>query len=101
MPIKMSAKKRLRQNKKRRLRNRAIKTSLKTITKKTRDAKDIAESNGLLKEAYKAYDMAVSKGVIHKNNGARHKSKLTNFVNNKFNLEEKPTEPASQPETTT
>jgi len=101
MPNIRSAKKRLRQNKKRRLRNKSVKSYLKTITKKVKNAQEQTEAIGLLKEAYKAYDMAVSKGVIHKNNAARHKSRLTKFVNKKFAPTEKPAESSTQPETTT
>lgn len=108
MPNLRSAKKRLRQNKKRRLRNKSVKSYLKTITKKVRNAEEQGKAAELLKEAYKAYDMAVTKGVIHKNNAARHKSRLTKFVNKKFTPVEKPEEappepegPSSQPEPTT
>ncbi len=84
MPIKKSAKKRLRQNEKRRLRNRSTKSYLKTIEKKVKNAEAKKEADELLNEAYKAYDKAASKGVIHKNNAARHKSRLTMFVKQKF-----------------
>ena len=99
MPTIRSAKKRLRQNKKRGLRNKSVKSYLKTITKKVRNAKEKKEATNLLKVAYKAYDMAVSKGVIHKNNAARHKSRLTKFINKKFSVSEKSKEPTLQPET--
>ncbi|MBA7616646.1 MAG: 30S ribosomal protein S20 [Candidatus Cloacimonadota bacterium] len=99
MPNIRSAKKRLRQNKKRRLRNKSVKSYLKTITKNVKNAKEKNEATDLLKEAYKAYDMAVSKGVIHKNNAARHKSRLTRFINKKFSVSEKSQEPTLQPET--
>ncbi|TES92759.1 MAG: 30S ribosomal protein S20 [Candidatus Cloacimonadota bacterium] len=99
MPIIKSAKKRLRQNEKRRLRNKSVKSYLKTIAKKVKSAKEKEEAKSILNEVYKAYDMAVSKGVIHKNNAARHKSRLTKFVNTKFTLAKKTVEPAPQPET--
>ncbi len=88
MPNTRSAKKRLKQNEKRRLRNRSTKSYLKTIAKKVKDAKGKSEAEGLLKEAYKAFDKAVSKDVIHKNNAARHKSRLTRFVKEKFAVAE-------------
>ena len=100
MPIARSAKKRLRQNKKRRLNNRSVKAYLKTITKKVRNAEEKTEAENFLKEAYEAYDKAVTKGVIHKNNAARHKSKLTIFVNKKFVDTAESVTPKSQPETT-
>jgi small subunit ribosomal protein S20 len=84
MPNTKSAKKRLRQNEKRRLRNRSQKSYLKTIAKKVKDAAGKNEAVELLKQAYKAYDKAASKGIIHKNNAARHKSRLTQFVKDKF-----------------
>lgn len=99
MPNTRSAKKRLKQNKKRRLRNRSQKSYLKTIAKKVKDAKGKSEAEELLKEAYKAYDKAVSKDVIHKNNAARHKSRLTQFVKEKFAVTETPP-PASTEATT-
>jgi small subunit ribosomal protein S20 len=79
-----SAKKRLRQNEKRRIRNKSTKSYLKTIAKKLREVQEQGEAEKLLKEIYKAYDKAASKGVIHKNNAARHKSRLTKFVKEKF-----------------
>jgi small subunit ribosomal protein S20 len=99
MPNLRSAKKRLRQNKKRRLRNKSVKSHLKTVSKKVKDAKEKGDALVLLKEAYKAYDMAVSKGVIHKNNAARHKSRLTKLVNSKFKPTEEVSEGTPQPET--
>jgi len=42
-------------------------------TLKPGDAKEIAKA---LQQAYKVIDMAVSKGVLHKNAGARRKSRL-------------------------
>jgi small subunit ribosomal protein S20 len=99
MPITRSAKKRLKQNKKRRLKNRSIKAYLKTITKKVRNAEEKTEAENFLKEAYKAYDKAVAKGVIHKNNAARHKSRLTMFISKKFVGAAESVTPKSQPET--
>jgi small subunit ribosomal protein S20 len=84
MPNIKSAKKRLRQNEKRRLRNRARKSFLKTISKKIRDVEEKGEAEELLKRAYKAFDRAASKGVIHRNNAARNKSRLTRYVREKF-----------------
>ena len=79
MPKSKSVLKRLRQNLKRRMRNRAVKSEVKTYTKKLLSA--IAESNKdkaeeLLKVVYKKYDMAVSKGIIHWKTAARKKSRL-------------------------
>lgn len=69
MPNLPSAKKRLRQDEKKRLRNKAVKTRIKTETKK-------AAEGGDLKSAFSAIDRAASKGVIHPNAAARRKSRL-------------------------
>jgi len=81
MPVHKSVLKRARQNEKRRLRNIAIKSAIKTYCKKVIEAKDIETAKNALKTAIRALDKAVTKGVIHKNNAARRKSKLTIKVN--------------------
>ena len=79
-----SQKKRIITNEKSRMRNRAIKSELKTATRKVKDA--VAEGNG--KEAYAAavaacrlMDKAVSKGVIKKNQAANRKSGIMKLAN--------------------
>jgi small subunit ribosomal protein S20 len=69
MPNLRSAKKRLRQNVKKQLRNQIVKTRIKTETKK-------ALTGGDAKTAFSALDRAGAKGVIHKNAIARKKSRL-------------------------
>jgi small subunit ribosomal protein S20 len=70
--------KRNRQNEKRRVRNKAVRSELKTRTKTV----IIAAENGaddveeLTKQAIRRLDKAVSKGVLHKNAAARRKSRL-------------------------
>ena len=79
-----SALKRHRQSLKRRARNVAVKSSLKTTIKKVREAitqKDAEKAQGLLIQTTKALDKAASKGVIHKNNAARRISRLAHSVN--------------------
>ncbi len=75
-----SAKKRIRQNEKRRLRNKSYKSFLKTITKKYLKEEDPEKKKELLKKVYSAYDKVVSKGILHKNTVARKKSKLTGLL---------------------
>lgn len=68
----------------RRQRNHAVKSELRTQMKKVLTAvekKDAAASKTALAEAYALLDRAVGKGVIHKNNGDRHKSRLAARVN--------------------
>lgn len=65
-------------------RNVAFKSSIKTAVKKVLEAlKDgqVETAKENLKQAYKLYDKAVGKGVLHKNTAARKKSKLTKKVN--------------------
>ena len=80
----ISALKQHRQSNVRRLRNHAVRSALRTQMKKVLSAigtKDAAQSKEQLKTAYKLLDRAVAKGVIHKNNAARHKSRLSSRVN--------------------
>ncbi|GHT82664.1 30S ribosomal protein S20 [Actinomycetota bacterium] len=79
-----SQKKRVLTNEKAHIRNVAVKSELKTLIRKTReatDAKDITEAKNSLKAATTKLDIAVSKGVIHKNQAANRKSALYSAVN--------------------
>ncbi len=75
----------MRQAEKRRLRNKSIRSYVKTMTKKVLLAiKDNASKEEVLARlviAQKAIDKAVSKGVFHRNEGARRKSRLMSRVN--------------------
>jgi small subunit ribosomal protein S20 len=70
--------KRNRQNEKRRLRNRAILGKARGAVKAARQAmqEGLPETQEALKKAISALDKAAEKGVIHKNNAARRKSRL-------------------------
>jgi small subunit ribosomal protein S20 len=84
MPITKSAKKALRQSRKRRTRNIAKKTRIKTLKKeylKLVSAQDIAKAKEKIAEFYKAVDKAAKTKVIHKNKAARLKSRLTKKQN--------------------
>lgn len=75
--------KRNRTNEKRRLRNKAVKSALKTYVRYTREAIDGGnkeEAEVALNIACRQLDKAVSKGVIHKNQAANRKSKLATKV---------------------
>ncbi len=81
--IKSSAK-RARQNLKRRDENRYFKTTARTFLKRARttiesDDLEVAEAN--VQKAIKALDKAAQKGVLHRNNAARHKSRLMKALN--------------------
>ncbi len=75
--------KRIRQNEKRRLRNRHWKSMIKTFSKKViefvkqGDGERAAEA---LRQAVKVIYKAKSKGIIHRNTAARKVSKLSKLV---------------------
>jgi small subunit ribosomal protein S20 len=74
-----SAIKRNKQNEKRRLRNRVYRGRARTAVKKAQLALENEtepDAQAALTEAVKALDKAAEKGVIHKNNAARRKSRL-------------------------
>ena len=70
--------KRNRQNEKRRLRNRAVRSEINTRTKAAIDAAEHGEETAeeSLRLAVQRIDKAAAKGVIHKNTAARRKSRL-------------------------
>ena len=70
--------KRIRTNEKARLRNKSVKSSLKTAIRKFHEAADsgAAEATDLAAAASRALDKAASKGVIHKNQAANRKSAI-------------------------
>ncbi len=71
-----SAKKRARIAAKRNLRNRMVKSSLRTAIRKFTESVGTEEAAVKLSAAFKALDKAASKGVIHKNTAARKKARL-------------------------
>lgn len=84
MPHIQSAKKRLRQNPRRRVRNQTRKTRVRTAGKaviKAVQGGDVQAAQAALKEAVSAIDRAAKRNVIHKNSAARKKSRLARAVN--------------------
>jgi len=73
-----SQKKRNRQNEKRRIRNKGVRTELKTRVKNAREAVVAGDESApeLVRVAQKRLDKAGAKGVIHKNAAARRTSRL-------------------------
>ena len=74
-----SAIKRNRQNEKRRLHNRVFRGSTRTQIRKARLAIENGEKTSAAEEVQQAViqlDRAAAKGIIHKNNAARRKSRL-------------------------
>lgn len=84
MPQTRSAKKHLRQTEKRTQRNKAYKSRIKTVIRKVRQAVDEGRAEDArlsYREATSLLDKAVEKGILHKNNAGRRKSRLTLQVN--------------------
>jgi len=76
-----SQKKRILTNAKRAERNKAVKSELKTRVKNAVKAAGTEQNEESLRLAVKRLDMAASKGVIHKNQAARRKSRLMKQLN--------------------
>ncbi|WP_298038419.1 30S ribosomal protein S20 [uncultured Microbacterium sp.] len=75
--------KRIKTNEKATVRNKAVKSELKTAVRKTREAiaaGDKVAAEATLKVASKKLDKAVSKGVIHENQAANRKSSIAKQV---------------------
>ena len=80
MPIKKAALKRMRSDRKRRLRNASVVGELKTLARKFErliQGKEKEKAIPLLREAFQKLDKAVSRGIIHKNRASRKKSRLS------------------------
>ena len=76
--------KRNRSNAKRAERNKAVRTALKTSTKKARSAAAEGDAEAAVarqREAAKALDKAASRGIVHKRTAARRKSRLAKAAN--------------------
>jgi small subunit ribosomal protein S20 len=76
--------KRIKTNEKARLRNKSVKSSVKTAIRKFREAADSGDKEQaitLLREASKKLDKAASKGVIHANQAANKKSAMAKRAN--------------------
>jgi small subunit ribosomal protein S20 len=72
--------KRNRTNERARVRNLSVRSELKTMTRRFREALASGDSDAAqtaLRRACRAYDKASAAGVIHANNAANHKSALT------------------------
>lgn len=79
-----SAKKRIKVTEVKTLRNKMVKSALKTLIKKYEIAVasgNVEEAKTALQAAVKSLDMAAAKGVIHKNKASKKKSRLTLRLN--------------------
>jgi small subunit ribosomal protein S20 len=76
-----SALKRIRANEAKRLRNRYQHKTTRTFIKRLKSSTDKAEAQELLKTVTSMIDKLAKKNIIHRNNAANKKSKLTKLVN--------------------
>lgn len=84
MPTSKSAAKRDRQNEKRRIRNQAVKSALRTQLKKVNAAIESGSADAAKAEmvqAAKKLDKAAKTNVIHENQASRRKSRLQKKIN--------------------
>ena len=89
---KSSAEKRHRQSEERRLRNKAVKSSVRTSAKKFvllarkpgRNPADTGEAEAALNDMIKKLDTAAQKGIIKKNAAARKKSRMQRLFNSVY-----------------
>ncbi len=78
-----SAKKRAKQSQVRRLRNKSVKTTLKNLEKKLKDAKETNSDNKneIMRQTQSAIHKAAQKGILHKKTASRKISRLFKFMN--------------------
>lgn len=86
MPVTKQARKKLRQDLKREIRNRDLKSKFKKTLKSTRTSPTAKK----LSEASKVIDKAAKKNVIHKNKAARLKSRLAKLSGSKITTQSTP-----------
>lgn len=80
MPLIRSAKKKMRQDKKRTLLNKKFAGAYKKLVDKVRKHKKGQKPADLLKKAYQAIDKAAKKKIIHKNKAARLKGMVARLT---------------------
>jgi small subunit ribosomal protein S20 len=76
--------KRNRQNERRRLRNKSVRSTLKTSMKKFRMAAESGDQQAAeqaFRTAARKLDKAAQEGIVHRNFAANHKSKMAQRIN--------------------
>ena len=76
-----SAKKRIKTDNKKRIRNHHYISQMRTMIKKIRSTTDSEAASNFLRDTVSLLDKLVLKGMIHKNLASRNKSRLTKLVN--------------------
>jgi len=85
-----SARKRIRQDEKRRVRNQSVKTRVRSLTKKFRASLNESDSDQTakaLKEAIQALDKAATKGIMHSKTASRKIGRLSKAAHKKTSAE--------------
>jgi small subunit ribosomal protein S20 len=80
VPNHKSCKKRVKTSELERVRNRSLRTELRSAIKAVRTEQNKDEAKKMLVTASAIIDKAASKGLIHSNNAGRNKSRLARFV---------------------
>lgn len=80
MPNTKQANKRMKTDDERRVRNKTVRSSMRTAVKKVFQAETAEEANKALPEAMKRVDKAAKKNIIHDNAAARKKSQLQGHI---------------------
>ena len=75
-----SSVKRIRQTKKRNLYNREYKKQVKMAVRAVRESTEYSAGMENLSKAIKVLDRASAKGILHKNNVSRRKSRLSKYI---------------------
>jgi small subunit ribosomal protein S20 len=84
MPNTKSAIKRMRQNEQRRMRNRRLRSRMRTQIKNFQrlvEQGEVEEARQILPSVYSVVDNTAGKGVIHRNTAGRYKSRLAKLLN--------------------
>lgn len=80
-----SARKRARQAQERRVHNMSLRTAVRTAIKNVKKAVaggDKSAASKALQDSQRVIDRVVAKGVLHRNAGDRHKSRLSHAIKN-------------------
>ncbi|MBN1825780.1 MAG: 30S ribosomal protein S20 [Candidatus Eisenbacteria bacterium] len=81
MPHHVSAKKRLRTNKKSNIANRIKRSVIRTLTRKVRETEDPEQAAAALRQLVSSLDKAEKTNICHKNQVARRKSRAQKRIN--------------------
>ena len=80
MPNTKQAKKRMETDEIRRMRNKVVRTSMRSAVKKVLQAETTADAQAALPGAFKQVDKAAKKNIIHDNAAARKKAQLNRHI---------------------